>query len=209
MIQIYKNILDESQIKELSNFFYEDNISIMEGSTQRSKHPVWDVDVWPQNIIDNVLKRVLPNQSYDVEETWFGYSFKAGRGVHIDSNSNSIDKNWLVVLIPLEFVGASSTIFFENYYYGTNSRFSHEKTTNKTITDYSLIENYDSKLKFNESVHKKYMEYINIDDLHGLTLDTVYEWKTGEAVVFERYQLHAQGFVENYKLSVIILVNKK
>lgn len=208
MLEVFKNVLTIGELKKLVEYFYSDNIELVIRNTQSSKHPIWSKDTWPQNIIEPVLNKIIPAE-YEVEEVWFSHNTASVRGLHIDTSPAFNKKNWLAILFPLEFVGAASTVLFENFFNSSNCRFSHDGLTDITVTDFSQIENFNSNKRFNEEIYKKHLSYMDINDLHGMTLAMIYKWKIGEALVFERQRVHAQGYISDYKLSLIILVNRK
>lgn len=72
------------------------------------------------------------------------------------------------------------------------------------ITDYSQIKNYKDGAQFDLQTHKKYLSHIPIENLHGLTLDQVVPWKVGQAVTFDRTQLHAAGSGHDFKIGISI-----
>lgn len=59
--------------------------------------------------------------------------------------------------------------------------------------DYTRLTNYDPDLRFDEEVYRRYLSQVSIEDLHGLTLDTVAEWAPGTVIKFDREQLHCSS----------------
>lgn len=76
-------------------------------------------------------------------------------------------------------------------------------------SDYSNVLKYDPLGKFDKLFHKKYLNHIPIEDLHGLTVDQIYFWNVGDVVVFDRTQLHCAGVGHKIKLCLNLFLNLK
>lgn len=71
-------------------------------------------------------------------------------------------------------------------------------------TDYTNVTNYDPSLQFDAKLHEQYLSHVPIENLHGLTLDTVAEWHPGQAITFDRGQLHCAGNGHKFKIGISI-----
>lgn len=58
------------------------------------------------------------------------------------------------------------------------------------INDYSSITNLTDK-PFPEDFHQKYLSHIPIENLQGLTVPHIMEWKIGDVLTFDRQYIHA------------------
>lgn len=74
--------------------------------------------------------------------------------------------------------------------------------------DYNRLTNYDPNAHFDTKVHQRYLSQISIDDLHGLTLDTVVEWSPGMLIKFDREQLHCSSACHARKQFVTIFCHR-
>jgi hypothetical protein len=83
------------------------------------------------------------------------------------------------------------------------------ETADLRTGDYKQIINFDPDQQFDTVLHKKYLKHIPIEDLHGLTIDKVVEWKPGSVIVFDRTQLHCASSGHDQKIGVSIFTNKK
>ena len=72
------------------------------------------------------------------------------------------------------------------------------------VTDYSKIVNYKPNSKFDANLHQQYLKHIPIENLHGLTVDQVIPWQLGQAITFDRNQLHAAGSGHEFKIGISI-----
>jgi hypothetical protein len=121
-MKIVKDIILEKEINELLHY----NNIIDHRSDVRpdvtSKHPRWNVDTWPQHIIERILNEVL-DYNYEVEEVIFNNS-KISFRIHADSGKSDIDRQGHAVLIPLKATGPAHTVFFDNYWNYDSTKFS-------------------------------------------------------------------------------------
>lgn len=73
---------------------------------------------------------------------------------------------------------------------------------------YNKIENYDPNLKFDTSIHKKYLNHIDIENLNGLKIKQIYSWKLGDVAVWDRQYIHTAGNTHDQKIGVAIFTNR-
>lgn len=84
------------------------------------------------------------------------------------------------------------------------------RNSNKTdarTSDYSQIKNLQPEKKFNIQDHAKYLNHIDIENLHGLAIDQVVTWEPGQVIVFDRTQLHCASAGHKFKLGLTIFTN--
>ena len=65
----------------------------------------------------------------------------------------------------------------------------YNKMTNKHITNKKL---------FSKEIFKKYLNHQDYNDLTGLELDYIYEWKVGDILIWDRTQLHSSDDYRNF-----------
>ena len=130
--------------------------------------------------------------------------------MHVDSGfANSIIFKQLVT--PLSPIGG--TVIFSNRWYGRSTTF--------TIDDEELkfkpkLGQNDRSAKhlgsqdFDKEIHKKYLSHIDINNLKGLKIDFVYEWKVGETLIMDRSHIHcAASYVGDKKLGLTTFTKKE
>lgn len=112
MATLIENIITEKQRQILCNYL----ATVDERSDVRpdvtSKHPRWDIDKWPQDIISQGLQKVFPN-GYEVSEVTF-YDTKIGLKLHTD-NASIDGTQGKTVLFLLDADPEAQTVFFDNY----------------------------------------------------------------------------------------------
>jgi len=75
------------------------------------------------------------------------------------------------------------------------------------LSDYSQVEGYDPDLKFDEEFHQKWLSHIPIENLHGLTVKEVLEWKVGDVLVWDRHYIHSSGNDHQRKEGIAVFTN--
>lgn len=217
MVDIFKNILSQDNIKELLLYHRIIDERTDSRETVTSKHPRWDIDTWPQHIVQQVLDHVL-DDSYSVEEVIFNESTISFQ-IHADSGYNN-PNIYKGIIIPLK-CETGSTVFFDNYWYGDGAKFvrgedpfkhvvDQEKqlsTKDRRITDYTSIVNYNDQ-PFDTNIYQKYLTHIPYENLHGLTVDTIATWQEGDVIVFDRNQLHCASNEHDRKIGISVFTNR-
>lgn len=77
------------------------------------------------------------------------------------------------------------------------------KHQNFPVSDYRDVINIKNE-PFPEDIRQKYLPHINPEDLHGLTFDQCYEWSLGDAISWDRPQIHATAGGPTGKLFLTI-----
>ena len=164
--------------------------------------------VWIQNynkkldeLYFNRLKDVLGNFKMDTlqsekNEDFYGIFHESFSPLtlHVDSG---FDENTIIykqIITPLYSFGG--TVFFKNRWYGKSTSFTVDKDelnfkpgpgqnfrSNKHLGD----EEFDKK------THAKYLSHININNLKGLEVDFIYNWKVGETMIMDRSHIHCSS----------------
>jgi len=135
-------------------------------------------------------------------------------GLHIDGGFNSEDQIYKQTLIPLSPEG--STVIFKNRFYGNSTIF----TTDKKELEYKNLkygQNIRSsehiglfgKKPFDKEIHKKFLNHEKIENLVGLEVELIYDWKVGSMLIFDRTNLHASSSVINGKKLGLTTFTKK
>ena len=101
MVTIYNNIVSDSEIATLLEYFEINDERSETRPDVRSKHPRWNIDSWPQDLVKNIVDRVL-DQPWYPDDILFLDSQMQGQGfrLHVDS-SNGRPNLYFNVFIPL------------------------------------------------------------------------------------------------------------
>lgn len=87
MVTVYRNILKPKEVVGLLDYLQINDNRTDSRPDVRSKHPRWNVDVWPQHIVKKVIDQVL-DYDYKVEEVIFNQSRISFR-LHADSGDGN------------------------------------------------------------------------------------------------------------------------
>ena len=131
--------------------------------------------------------------------------------LHVDTGFNLNNVTYKQLLTPLSDIG--ETIVFKNRWYERSTTFTvdHEELKFVPKTDQNMRSNKHiiKGKKFDTEIHKKYLSHIDINNLEGMEIDKIYNWKIGETLIFDRTQLHsASSKIDKKKLGLSTFTKK-
>jgi len=179
---------------------------------------------WVQNInkeLDklyfNKLKDVLGDFKMDTLKSETGKDYYglfhesfAPLPLHVDSG---FDENTIIykqVITPL--ITPGDTIFFNKRWYGRSTTF----TINEEDLKFKPKPGQNDRSKdhlgddeFDKEFHKKYLNHIDINNLKGLKVEFLYNWKVGESIIVDRSHIHcASSRIVGKKLGLTTFTKK-
>ncbi len=148
MVKIYQQILKKEHLQLLIDYFKIIDDRIDSRPDVVSKHPRWNVDNWPQNIVSDLLNSVL-DYEYEAEEIIF-FKSKISYKLHVDSGNSQKSKEGHVLIFPLEVNGGiGKTVIFNNTWDFESTKFSKQQSNPLEYTlqnkngDWTYIENLE------------------------------------------------------------------
>ena len=130
--------------------------------------------------------------------------------IHVDSGFNEEDIIYKQVITPLSPVG--DTIFFTKRWYGKSTTFTIDEEELKFKPKPGQNDRSKDHLghdEFDNTMHKKYLNHININNLKGLKVEMIYNWKFGETLIVDRTHIHcASSRIKNMKLGLTTFTKK-
>lgn len=260
-------LLSDPDLQRLIEYLDQDDDRTDARPDVRSKHPRWDLDAWPQDIIQAAMDR-LASPGYVVEEITFQDTQIALRP-HTD-NRAPLGRKAKTVMFLLSAEPVAHTIFFhqrldidDNPSTGAFFRRTPWTPFAYTLTgrndskisipdlrqlraqsisdpdsvcdfdvtpefidlldtlihkrslpllaaadknqhtgyiqpaqrsnDYSRLHPFDPDSQFDARFRDIYLAENPLEDLHGLTVESVLTWQPGSAIVFDREQLHVSS----------------
>jgi hypothetical protein len=81
------------------------------------------------------------------------------------------------------------------------------KPDNRTY-DYSQIINFNPLETFPEDIRQQYLSHVPAENLHGLQVEKIIEWIPGNAIIFDRTQLHSAGSGHSRKIGITIFTSR-
>ena len=129
--------------------------------------------------------------------------------MHVDSGfANNIIFKQLVT--PLSPIGG--TVIFSNRWYGRSTTFTIDDEELKFKPKLGQNDRSSKHLgnqDFDKEIYKKYLSHLDINNLKGLKIDFVYEWKVGETLIMDRSHIHcASSYVGDKKLGLTTFTKK-
>ena len=219
----------ESPIKVLSIFSEKEIIMIKElyknlpetvyNDKQKVRKKSWiqNVNKELDKIYFNKLKGVLGDFEMDSLKTkegedlygLFHESFSP-LPLHVDSG---FDKDIVVykqVITPL--ISPGDTIFFTKRWYGRSTTFTIDKDELNFKPKAGQNDRSCAHLgeeEFDKQMHQKYLNHLDINNLKGLKIEKIYNWKVGETVIVDRTHIHcASSRINNKKLGLTTFTKK-
>lgn len=155
-----KKVLDKKELEILIDYqnIIDDRSDVRPDVI--TKHPRWNLDEWPQDIIDSVLRKTLKT-GYVVDEVIFNI-FKISFKLHVDSGNTEKQRKGYAILLPLYTKGKASTVFFDNYWNGPSTKFSRSDNSpfqyqlpdkkNKFVLISDIRELYKQAINFPQTI---------------------------------------------------------
>tara|TARA_B100000315_G_C14324026_1_gene472154 strand:- start:46 stop:741 length:696 start_codon:yes stop_codon:yes gene_type:complete len=130
--------------------------------------------------------------------------------MHVDSGFDEESIIYKQVITPLSPIG--DTIFFTKRWYGRSTSF----TNNKDELNFEPKPDQNDRSNahlgekdFDKKLHQKYLTHIDINNLKGLEIELVYEWKVGESLIVDRSHIHCSSSrINNKKLGLTTFTKK-
>jgi len=131
--------------------------------------------------------------------------------LHVDSGFADEDIIYKQVVTPLSSFG--DTVVFKNKWYGRSTSFTIDPeelkfNPNSEQNDRSCKHLGDEE--FDKEVHQKYLTHIDINNLKGLKVELIYQWKVGETLIMDRSHIHCSSSrIVNKKIGLTTFTKKK
>ena len=130
--------------------------------------------------------------------------------LHVDSGFNEEAVIFKQVVTPLSSYG--DTIVFKNRWYGRSTSFTIDteelKFKPKPEQNDRSCEHLGEE-EFDKEIHRKYLTHIDINNLKGLKVELIYNWKIGETLIMDRTHIHSSSSRINEKKLGLTTFTKK
>jgi len=130
--------------------------------------------------------------------------------IHVDSGFNEKDIIFKQVITPLSPIG--DTIFFKKRWYGRSTTFTTDPEELKFKPKEGQNDRSNKHLgkeEFDKELHRKYLSHIDINNLKGMEIEYIYEWKVGESLIVDRTHIHcASHRIDVKKLGLTTFTKK-
>ena len=199
---IVNNFLSRDEVKYFQDLYNELPIEI-DNKRQKIVKKKWSVEFEKelQKKYSQKLKEIIGDFEMDNPKTKEGSEslglFQESHmpvTLHVDTGFDFEKKIYKQTLLPLSNTG--ETVIFKNRFYGCSTTFSIDpkelsaKGYNKRSSEHlNLYGNHE----FNNEIHSKYLTHEDINNLKGLEVELIFEWKIGDLLIFDRSQLHCSS----------------
>ena len=130
--------------------------------------------------------------------------------LHVDSGFDEKSVIYKQVVTPLSPVG--DTVVFKNRWYGKSTSFTIDpeelKFKPKQEQNDRSCEHLGNE-EFDKEIHQKYLTHIDINNLKGLKIELIYNWKIGETLIMDRTHIHSSSSRINDKKLGLTTFTKK
>ena len=130
--------------------------------------------------------------------------------LHVDSGFDEESIIYKQVITPLSPFG--DTVVFKNKWYGKSTSF----TVNEEELNYKPKPGQNDRSnkhlgveEFDKEMYNKYLSHIDINNLKGLKVEMIYEWKVGETMIMDRSHIHSSSSrIKEKKLGLTTFTKK-
>ena len=169
------------------------------------------------NLYINKIKAVIGSFKMDTlksetGEDFFGLFHESFSPLplHVDSGFSEEEIIYKQIITPLTPFG--DTVVFKNRWYGKSTSFTIDKEElnykPKPGQNYRSREHLGDK-KFDKEIHQKYLTHIDINNLKGLKVEMIYNWKVGETMIMDRSHIHSSSSrIKTKKLGLTTFTKK-
>ena len=114
------------------------------------------------------------------------------------------------MVTPLSSFG--DTVVFKNKWYGKSTSFTIDPEELNFVPRPDQNDRSSKHLgseEFDQKIHEKYLTHININNLKGLKIELIYEWKVGETLIMDRSHIHSSSSrIKNKKIGLTTFTKK-
>ena len=212
------NIFSEKEIKMIQQL-YADLPEKVFNQKQNIRKKAWiqNYNKELDKIYLNKLKDVLGDFKMDTLKSETGEDFYglfhesfSPLPLHVDSGFNENDIIYKQIVTPLSSFG--DTMIFKNRWYGRSTSFTIDpeelKFKPKPEQNDRSCEHLGAE-EFDKEIYQKYLVHIDINNLKGLKIERIYNWKVGETLIMDRSHIHSSSSrIKEKKLGLTTFTKK-
>ena len=212
------NIFSKKEIKMMQQL-YTDLPERVFNKKQNVKKKAWiqNYNKELDKIYFDKLKDVLGDFKMDTLKSETGEDFYglfhesfSPLALHVDSGFIEKDIIYKQVVTPLTSFG--DTVVFKNKWYGRSTSFTIDPEELKFKPKPEQNDRSCEHLaegEFDKKIHQKYLTHIDINNLKGLKIEMIYNWKIGETLIMDRSHIHcASSRIKEKKLGLTTFTKK-
>ena len=212
------NVFSEKEIKMIQQLF-DDLPEKIFNKKQNIRKKAWiqNYNKELDKIYFDKLKEVLGNFTMDTLKSESGEDFYglfhesfSPLTLHVDSGFDDKAIIYKQVITPLSSFG--DTVVFKNKWYGRSTSFTIDQDELKFKPKPGQNDRSCKHLgneEFDKEMHQKYLTHIDINNLKGLEVELLYNWKVGETLIMDRSHIHSSSSRINEKKLGLTTFTKK
>jgi len=212
------NIFSEKEIKMIQEL-YADLPEKVFNKTQNIRKKAWvqNYNKELDKLYFDKIKSVLGDFKMDTLKSESGEDFYglfhesfSPLPLHVDSGFDEKAIIYKQVVTPLSSFG--DTVVFKNRWYGRSTSFTIDPEELKFKPKHEQNDRSCEHLgheEFDKKIHQKYLTHIDINNLKGLKVEMVYQWKVGETLIMDRSHIHSSSSRINEKKLGLTTFTKK
>jgi len=212
------NIFSEKEIKMIQeHYVHLPETTFNKKQNIRKKAWIQNYNKELDEIYFNKLKDVLGDYKMDTlksenGEDYYGLFHESFSPLplHVDSGFDEKAVIYKQVITPLSSIG--DTIFFNKRWYGKSTTFTINQEELKFKPKPGQNERSSEHLgdvEFDREIHKKYLTHMDINNLKGLEVEMIYNWKLGDTLIVDRTHIHsASSRMKDKKLGLTTFTKK-
>ena len=211
-------IFSEKEIKmiqELYNLLPETVFNKKQNVRKKGWLPNYNKEL--DKIYFDKLKNVLGDFKVDTLKSSQGVEFYglfhesfSPLKLHVDSGFDEKAIIFKQVVTPLTPFG--DTVIFKNRWYNESTSFTVDKEElnfKPGPGQNSRSNKHLGKVDFDKKIHKEYLTHIDINNLRGLEVEMIYNWKIGETLIMDRSHIHCSSSrIKEKKLGLTTFTKK-
>ncbi len=208
------NLFSQIEIKKILEFYNDLPIAVFNKNQNIiKKHWLVGYNLKLDDMIKKKIDTILTNWEFDnmfSKDNAIGIFHESMNPLklHADTGKNSDSIIYKQMLIPLSNIG--ETLLFEPRWRNESSSFTIDKNEIKNNYGYNKRTNEHLGTKeFDKQVYKKYLPHEHYENLKGLKVKKIYNWKIGEAFVFDRTFIHCSSTLVQPKIGLTLFFNYK
>ena len=212
------NIFSEKEIKMIQELY--DNLperTFNKKQNIRKKAWIQNHNKELDKIYFDKLKDVLGDFKMDTLKSEAGEDFYglfhesfSPLPLHVDSGFGEKDLIYKQAVTPLSSFG--ETVVFKNKWYGRSTSFTIDEEELKfkpKLDQNNRSSQHLGDKEFDREIHQKYLTHIDINNLKGLEIEIIYNWKIGETLIMDRSHIHSSSSnIKGKKLGLTTFTKK-
>jgi len=212
------NIFSEKEIKMIQEL-YADLPERVFNKTQNIRKKAWvqNYNKELDKLYFDKIKSVLGDFKMDTLKSESGEDFYglfhesfSPLPLHVDSGFDEKAIIYKQVVTPLSSFG--DTVVFKNRWYGRSTSFTIDPKELKFKPKHEQNDRsceHLGKGEFDKDIYQKYLTHIDINNLKGLKIEMIYNWKVGETLIMDRSHIHcASTRIKEKKLGLTTFTKK-